>query len=459
MPADSTRETLSGPLQERGKTTPGPFFGVLLLGLVVHAGIVGRGLFALSADESGRTLEVFAWLRGTMDPETPWLPLYRVLYGAALTVFPDLFWTPRVVTMVLGLILVAGIMGLASQIFQDRRLTVLAGVLAAFYPPRAVLGAVPLSETLFGACVIPGAAFLAGWMRRDSPSALVAGCGCIALAAAVRYEGWILAAVAALTLFHGAWRGMISRRLAVISVTVVVAVPAGWILQSVLAGKPLYFFHSTVNRFVEVHGSAPGTLWRYGLPWQFLRQSLFTLNILGFVSLVRMCREDHGIRRAAGLAVAAFILTALVTMITRGMPTDVFWRIPAVWSFLLLPFTARFLLDRGRGAIAVLILIHILQIEQLTRRNTFTPDDRAIGHWIRESSTECCVALDTVGWGVLNVMIASGHPEIFHPGEPPGPDCCLRLIEDRPDPPPAPPGWKRVETRGRWALWAPVTPP
>lgn len=424
---------------------------LILLACGVQVGLVGLGLFAVSADESGRTLEATGWLHGTMDPWTPWLPLHRVLHGLALWVHPDLFWTPRLVTFVLSLAVVTGVMGLAAQLFEDRRLTVLSGLLAVSFPPRAILGAVPLSETLFAACLVPAATLLHRAERQGSNRSLLGGCVLVALACGVRYEGWIVAVVISVTLAILAAKRHLPMTVAAGSIVLLGAVPAGWVLQSFLAGKPFYFLHSTVNRFVEIHGDSPATLWTYGLPWQFLRQSLLTLNILGLVRLIGLCRTDPWLRRATGLAAATFLLTALVTTITRGMPTDIFWRMPFVWSLLLLPFTARALSDLPRWnhvATGILILLHLVQVERLARRNTFGPDDRAMGLWIQEHvEPGCRIELDTRGWSYLHVMIASNHPEQFVRGSAEGAACRFRLVE-APALPAAPP----VHATGKWTL-------
>src|ERR1051326_1799743 len=105
------------------------FLGIAAASLVSGWWLVAHGFYAISADESGRTLEAYTWLaQGNLNGSV-WLPLHRIIVGEALGVFPDLFTVPRAISAVFGVIALSGLMLLARSLLEGFEITLLRGIL------------------------------------------------------------------------------------------------------------------------------------------------------------------------------------------------------------------------------------------------------------------------------------------------------------------------------------------
>ena len=337
-------------------------FVVALLLLVAAAAVPLKyhrdGLYAKSADESARTLE--AWnlnLERATRYVGPWLPLHTMLTARVLEVWPDLFLAPRALSMVLGVLLVAALAWLAAELFRRRGAALLTMGLAAFFGPRVVLAAIPLSETLYMLLLTLGMAALARWLRLTRQRWLVFAALFIGLSAGVRYEGWLFAVLtfcfAALWLhFEGGTPRI--RRAAALSVAAILlaAAPVAWCVTWHRAhGAAFGFFEFSGDRYFRVANPerAFRLLWEHGVIFQFWRQNLVTLNLIGAAGVLLFIARA---RRAAWWLVIpgmAFLLLGAFTLTGRALPTHNFWRIAAPFSVLLLPFTAHAVLAAAQA--------------------------------------------------------------------------------------------------------------
>ncbi len=185
---------------------------LLLARLGLQAALLRAGFQALTADDFGRVVQAANWAASSaanpaalprLEAGGVWLPLYNVLYGLALRVYPDLLLTPRAVTLALGLLSILLMALLARELTGSRRLALLSAFLLAVNPAHLWLSAAPLSEmpyfTLLMGCLLG----LARYLRGGRALPLLTSAACLALANGFRFEGWVIALLYSLFLL---WR-------------------------------------------------------------------------------------------------------------------------------------------------------------------------------------------------------------------------------------------------------------
>ncbi len=73
----------------------------ILSAAALHAVLFYCGLYGISGDESGRTLDTIAWMRSGKPQSNVWLPLHRVLVAAGLSLYNNYFAVPRIISFIL----------------------------------------------------------------------------------------------------------------------------------------------------------------------------------------------------------------------------------------------------------------------------------------------------------------------------------------------------------------------
>ena len=115
-------------------------------------------------------------------------------------------------------------------------------------------------------------------------------------------------------------------------------------------------------------------------------------------------------------------------LLARSAQTGPSWRLVAIWSMLLLPFTAHFLIGlaqwrpSGRlltaGAIAILCTAFLHDAFRIERESSwaFPESDRAAGAYIKrvlEKNPDTRIQIESSHYFYLNVLVASQHPDAF----------------------------------------------
>jgi predicted membrane-bound mannosyltransferase len=78
---------------------------LIVVRVLLQVVLYRSGFLSLSADEFGRTYFAARWIQtGETYSYGPWLPFHMYLYGAALSLWGDMLWMPRLVTIVMGVI-------------------------------------------------------------------------------------------------------------------------------------------------------------------------------------------------------------------------------------------------------------------------------------------------------------------------------------------------------------------
>ena len=377
---------------------------LLALAVCLQLFFFSRGFYAVSWDESARTLDAYSWAaHGT--PQTPqWLPFYRILVGLGVTAFPDLFLTPRIITFLFGLATIPAAAWLAHELFQSRKVTMATMLLATFAPQRIALSLAPLSEIMFIFAILLSMASFARWLSTNARSSLMLGGLFVALAGTIRYEGWLfgLAILAA-----AATRAPGKERL--LAGAIVLAFPLIWIGGKFVTANPVAAVVAGAQQYT------PGQVLTRNPLIDFAVANTVSLNLIGVVYAARR-------RTVTAIMFGPLAAMSLIFLLTRAAATGASWRITAVWSILLLPFTA-FLLTRigkAAGPLVTLVLLaaflfNTFRIEKASRW-AFPRSDRDAGAYIDHriaGDPSARILIESSTYAYLNIEVASQHPDAF----------------------------------------------
>jgi hypothetical protein len=410
----------------------------LAVASVIHFLVLFRGFYSATLDESGRTLDAYNWIRGSGSLTTVWLPFYKLIVGGTLFIAPDLFVTPRVVSYLFGMAALCSLIWLSHVLFKNRTTTLVTGLIGAVLPPRVVLSVAPLAEIMFVAAITLAIAFLVRWFSAERRRDVMLSATLFAIASSIRYEGWVFVVLFAALVIFLRLSPVNGKRLSFITardpILVAVSFMALWItLHLIQHGRPFGFVADTVGRYALIHGDSSVSLLLNNPLTQFTLQNVWTLNILGLLSLRLFTRQSVQNRILVALPVLALLIVSTIAFLGKGMPTHGFWRIPSVWSILLVPFTAQWFVVRLgsfdpsaklKSVPLVCLLVAVIAlcvngIYSMTEHSAFSRDDLAAGRYVHAhlpeetSGNSHKVLIESGIWSYVNVMIASQHPERF----------------------------------------------
>jgi hypothetical protein len=401
----------------------------------LHAILFDINFYAISADESGRTLDAYRWSLDHTRLSDVWLPYSAFETGSMLKLWKDLFLVPRIICVFWGLCVLAALALFSFELFKDERVTMVTLLLGSIFPPVLVLAHVPLPEITFIFFIILGMYFYLRWGNTGSSFALILFSFCLALSSTIRYEGWIFVFV---FVSQGAWRLYVNRKFMkgkeriVLGTAMIISLSFSivWIIHSTLeTGFPFSFVGKTSNRFsAATNGSLLRLIW-HNVGTQFFLQNILTLNALGIISVYHVWRDRPNLRNIVILAFATLAGMAFVSFVAGTLPTHNSWRIAVVWSCLLLPFTAHWLaalFRRGnikhhysRYTIIVFIAAGFCwQMVRLIQHSSFSQYEYNAGKFLEHQFSENYRPLDkilieTSSWNYIHIIVASQHPETF----------------------------------------------
>jgi hypothetical protein len=410
----------------------------LAVATIIHVLVLSRGFFAATFDDSGRTLDAYSWITGTGSLVSVWPPFYKLIVGSALFIAPDLFVTPRVVSYLGGITALCSLVWLSHVLFKNRITSAITGLLGAVFPPRVVLSVAPLSEIMFVTAITLAIAFLARWFSDARQRDIMLSATSFAIASSIRYEGWVFAALfAALAVISclRPWKGQkLTPTTALVPILGAVSFMVLWItLYLMRYGRPFGFVADTAGRYALIHGGSSASLLSDNPSSQFALQNVWTLNILGLLFLPPFIRRNLQNRILVGLPGLALLMVSAMAFWGKGMPTHGFWRIPFVWSMLLVPFTAQWFAVRLNppnapakykpiAIVCLLVGVFVLceyGIYSSTEHSAFSRHDLAAGRYVHAQlsgenrGVSHKVLIESDIWSYANVMIASQHPEQF----------------------------------------------
>ncbi len=410
---------------------------IVLAALLVQLGLFEAGLFRLTSDESARILT--AWHMSWSNALEPflWPPFYKLFVGSALKLFPSIFLTPRVLVCLAGLLSLLALARLATALFGDRRISLVAVILAVLAPQRLLFSVVPLSDIYYFLFVISAAAFVAEWIRAQRPAALFLGCACVLLAESVRFEAGLFALfVEALLLY----RGLIRRELPFLVLCgasfVLFIFPALWALNSYAWYGSLSNINVAAQQFIGVFGRN----YVYAVKWSplrfFIQDMIWNpLTLPGLAALLWLSLRDGAIRLWTLLFGVPLLVFSVYTTVTFSIPTAATWRTSGVWTLMMLPFDAyvamrvatllRDALRLPATALAVLLLLAILPMgvrslwythDGLRNNETLhAHQERALARFLDqrlEASPDASVVVDSsTNLDYLDVLAFSRFPD------------------------------------------------
>jgi Dolichyl-phosphate-mannose-protein mannosyltransferase len=406
-------------------------FTSVIVAIALHLGFLLNGFYGISADESGRTLDAYTWIKTGSPQSDVWLPFHRIIVGAGLLVWNDLFVIPRIISFAFGLVALFAMIWMAHELFHDNKVTITTAVLSALFPPRIILSVVPLTEIEFITFILIGLTFYLRWLRSKNNRQLIMTAVCIGLSTTIRYEGWIFAFVFSVIL-------MVKRE---DRTSVFVHHVAGYIILLLVGVFPLYwtsvsfqethllfgFASSHADRYQRAfHINTLKIIWHSPLT-QFIYQNGLLLNLIGTISLVQLFRHDKHKREYLLLPTAAMLVFALVLLTGAGFTTHNPWRISVLWGCLLVPFTAYWIVQhlerheqsnaaKRHGILVLIAVAFIVQLAWLSRATEFNSSDYQAGKYLKDSiqgDMQQKILIETATWNYVNVIVASNKPDCF----------------------------------------------
>ena len=322
---------------------------IVLAALVAQLGLFDAGLYRLTSDESARILT--AWHLSSSNALEPflWPPFYKLAVGTALKLYPNIFLTPRILVCGAGLLTLLSLVWLTTALFKDRRISVLAAILASLAPHRLLFSVVPLSDIYYFLFAITAAALTARWLRSERVRLLLGACGCLLLAESVRFEAGLLAIAHETLLLY---RSLIRRDLPFVTLClsscILFIFPILWALNSYL----WYGSLSNINVASEQFIGEFGRNYAYAIKWSPLRffiQDIIwnPLTLLGLAAIVWLSSRDRAILLWALVFGVPLLVFSLYSVLTFSIPTAATWRISGVWTLMMLPFDAFVMLRIG----------------------------------------------------------------------------------------------------------------
>ena len=403
--------------------------GVLMaLAVCLHLFFFSRGFYSIGWDESGRTLDAYEWAAHGTVLSRAWLPFYRISVGLGLKVFPDLFLTPRILTFLFGLGTIPAAAWLAHELFQSRKTTLLTLTLSTFFSQRLALSLAPLSDIMFIFVSLVTIALFTRWLRTYDRSALWASALFCALASTVRFEGWIFGC-AIFLIAAGHYRfapARLQRKDLLLFGLILFSFPVVWTVSTFSPATAVLAVVADARQYSlrEILRKNPLV--------EFVLTNAFTLNLIGMVAVLRFTRTGAWRDRAVVAAsFAPLVAMSLGLLLMRSAQTGASWRMIAVWSMLLMPFTARFLTDSSwllagsrtgkvlaSTAIVVVLSAFLYDTFRIERNSAqwFPESDRQAGRYLSDliaANPDTRILIESSRYFFLNILVASQHPDAF----------------------------------------------
>ena len=345
---------------------------ILLAALVVQLGFFEAGLFRITSDESARILT--AWHLSSSNALEPllWPPFYKLFVGASLKLYPAIFITPRLLVCIMGLLSLLALAGLATQLFQDPRISLITALLAVLAPHRLIFSVAPLSDIYYFLFMILAAALGARWLRTDRARLLFLTCLCLLLAESVRFESGLFSVFMEILLLYRCFflRNLAFTTLCVASFILFIF-PTLWVLNSYLWYGSLKNLGITSQQFIGVLGRDYWVAFKW-MPLRFFIQDILwnPLTLPGLALLAWLSLRDASIRIWALLFGLPLLVLSAVMVTTLSVPMAATWRTSGFWSLIILPFDAWIVLRIGtfltstvrlpRPVLGTLLLLAIL---------------------------------------------------------------------------------------------------
>ena len=297
-----------------------PFYlsiaAIVLLFFIVEYDLLSKGFFALSADESGHTLEAYDWFKNDGQLFSIWLPFHKIINGLALKIHYDLLVMPRIMSGLFGLLTLLSTIFLSYQLFENKITSILTGFLAAIFLPIAVLSILPLIEIYFFFFIITSLGFFILWLKSEKNIFLWLTIGFSVIGTTTRYEAWLFAFVIYVLIAFQLFKSTRSRShkifLSAVIGFIIAAFPLFWAyLSSSTNQNASGFVSSVTGRYNE--GKVFAEI-KNNVLYQFLIINITSLNIIGIASLIYLTKINPNIKKYSIIMIGTLISFSVLSL-------------------------------------------------------------------------------------------------------------------------------------------------
>jgi hypothetical protein len=393
--------------------------------------LIHKGFYAISADESGHTLDAYFWYIGQGSLFSIWLPFQKLIYSAAFFINKDLFFTPRVVSILFGVFTILSIADLTLQLLGNKFIALLTCFVSILFLPLSIFSVLPLEEIYFFFFTTFSLTFLFRWINTNKNIHLWLSIISSSINTTTRYEAWLFTFIIFVIIVFRIIKGKSTKRkkffIIVIIALLLSAFPLYWVYLSYInTGSITGFIHSVTQRY-----GSPLISKRFqnNVLYNFLLVNINSLNILGVISLILLFKNKKNVKYFAFLFTATILIFSITTFIINAMPTHNFWRLAMIWSLLLLPFTAYLLyyfIEKGFekkifylpffALFFILIFLFTKQTIAHSNYSYITKDDLTAGRTLEsllKNNDDKVYISSYNSWDRSSVMVTSQFPERF----------------------------------------------
>jgi hypothetical protein len=306
--------------------------------------LFNRGFYSISADEAGRVLDAFYFFNGTTGLYSIWLPFQKLLYTTSFFIHFDLFWVPRILSVLFSHLTLLSVIFLYYELFDDLTGSLITGLLGSIFFGIVLFSVLPLVEIYFFFFTISSIAFLLRWIRSGNNVYLWISVFLCFINNTTRFEAWIFAAVIWLIIVFKLKKISVTGNKIFIFTLVTLmlaAFPLIWIyLGNNFSGNSSSFITSVAERYKQ------GDLYtelKNSVIYNFFEINLTSLNIFGLVTILLLYKSGESVKYFINLFAATLLLTSIILFFSKAMPSHNSWRLAVVWSVMLIPFTAHLL--------------------------------------------------------------------------------------------------------------------
>jgi hypothetical protein len=154
--------SIAGPCLQRVWDPYGPGVALLILialKIILQVYLYHVGFISVSADENSRGIRAAAWLAGE-DPlplyTGIWLPFELYLNSAALSLWDEVVWAPRLTAFLSSCLLLIFYFLLVRGLFSSTSIAFIASLMLVFYPWYAWLSGAPMLDIYYVAFFVAG---------------------------------------------------------------------------------------------------------------------------------------------------------------------------------------------------------------------------------------------------------------------------------------------------------------
>ena len=134
------------------------YYGILtlifILAIISQYAVFNQGFYSVSFDESARALMSDELnLRNAIEPFV-WPPVYKIFTGLVLKLYDDLFFIPRIIAFISGLLVLVELIILSDILFGDRLINIATTTLGLYLRHRFIFSIAPMSDIYFNLFIL-----------------------------------------------------------------------------------------------------------------------------------------------------------------------------------------------------------------------------------------------------------------------------------------------------------------